>query len=193
MEGFGEKSYKKLYEAINKARKTNAVRLLYSLGIPNIGLSTAKLICKNFSHDWCKIENATFEQLINISGIGEIMANEYISFFKDDRNRTILNELLEVLEFEKTEKSDEKQIFNNIQFVVTGFLEQYTNRSELKNIIESFGGKVTDSVTSKTDYLINNDKLSGSSKNKKARELGINIINEDQFLDWLNSGMPPVI
>ena len=193
MEGFGEKSYKKLYEAINKARKTNAVRLLYSLGIPNIGLSTSKLIYKNFSYNWCKIENATFEQLINISGIGEIMANEYISFFKDDLNRTILNELLEVLEFEETEKSDEKQIFNNIQFVVTGSLEQYTNRSELKNIIESFGGKVTDSVTSKTDYLINNDKLSSSSKNKKARELGINIINEDQFLDWLNSGMPPVI
>lgn len=193
MEGFGEKSFKKLSNAVNSARETNSVRLLYSLGIPTIGLSTAKLICKNFSYDWNKIESATFEQLIGIHGIGEVMANEYVRFFKNDENISIINELLEVLNFGKLEAQNNRQVFNNIQFVVTGSLEHFTNRSELKNIIESYGGKVTDTVTSKTNYLINNDKLSGSSKNKKAKELGISIINEIQFKNWLDIGLPPDI
>lgn len=191
MEGFGEKSYKKLWDAVNKARKTNAVRLLYSLGIPNIGLSNAKLICKNFSYDWDKIENATFEQLISIPGIGDVMANEFVRFFKDEKNISTVKELLQVLEIERADEKDNKQIFDNIQFVITGSLEHFTNRSELKSIIESYGGKVTDSVTSKTNYLINNDILSGSSKNKKAKELGVRIISESMLVDWLEKGTPP--
>lgn len=191
MEGFGEKSYKKLKAAVDKAKKTNATRLLYSLGIPNIGLSTAKMICKKFSNDWEKIENASMEQLLEIEGIGDIMANEYIRFFRDEKNKVIIKDLLDVLEFEKTDDADENRIFENIQFVVTGSLNNYENRSELKNIIEQKGGKVTDSVTAKTNYLINNDKMSNSSKNKKAKELGIAIISEDQFIEWLNNGVRP--
>lgn len=191
MEGFGEKSFNKLRDAINKAKKTNTVRLLYSLGIPNIGLSNAKLICKNFSYDWNKIENATFEQLTVIPGIGDVIANEYVQFFRNEKNKTAVRELLDVLEIEKPADRDSIQIFSDMQFVVTGSLEHFSNRSELKNLIESKGGKVTDSVTSKTDYLINNDIMSNSSKNKKAKELGISIINERMLLEWLDSGMPP--
>ncbi len=191
MEGFGEKSFLKLSDAVDKARKTNAARLLYSLGIPNIGLSTAKLICKNFSYEWNKVERATFEQLIEIPGIGEIMANEFVRFFKNEKNRLVIDDLLDLLEFEKNDEPSNKQVLNDIQFVVTGSLEHFENRNELKNVIESQGGKVTGSVTSKTNYLINNDRSSGSSKNKKAKELGVKIINEGQFIDWINRGVQP--
>jgi DNA ligase (NAD+) len=191
MEGFGEKSFNRLWNAVNKAKKTNTVRLLYSLGIPNIGLSNAKLICRNFSYEWERIENATFEQLTNIPGIGDVIANEFIKFFRDERNKSTVSELISVLEIEKPDELDNKQIFSNLQFVVTGSLQHFSNRSELKNLIESYGGKVTNSVTSKTNYLINNDSMSGSSKNKKARELGISIISENTLLDWIDRGLPP--
>lgn len=191
MEGFGEKSFNNLVASVNRSRKTNAVRLLYSLGIPNVGLSNAKSICRQFMYDWDAIENATYDQLIQISGIGEIMANDYVGFFSNDRNKTIIKDILEEIEFEKMEVSNEALIFENINFVITGYIEQFSNRNELKKVIEEKGGKVTDSVTSKTNYLINNDLLSNSSKNKKAKELGIKIINEEQFVGWLNNGIKP--
>lgn len=142
-------------------------------------------------YDWDAIENATYDQLIQISGIGEIMANDYVGFFSNDRNKTIIKDILEEIEFEKMEVSNEALIFENINFVITGYIEQFSNRNELKKVIEEKGGKVTDSVTSKTNYLINNDLLSNSSKNKKAKELGIKIINEEQFVGWLNNGIKP--
>jgi DNA ligase (NAD+) len=191
MEGFGEKSYNNLVASINKARKSNAVRLLYSMGIPNVGYSTSKLICKYFRYNWNDIENATFDQLIEIGGIGDIMAEGYVKFFSDEKNKIIINDILKEIELEQIQVSTTEQILENINFVITGSIEQFKNRDELKEIIESKGGKVTGSVTSKTNYLINNDNLSGSSKNKKAKELGISIITENQFVDWVNNGVRP--
>lgn len=185
MEGFGEKSFNNLVNSVNKARKTTASRLLYSLGIPNIGLSNAKLICKKFNDNWSKINSATFEELIEISGIGDVMANNYISFFKDERKQIIINDVLKEVEIEKAEENTLSQIFENISFVITGSVERFKNRDELKQVIENYGGKVTGSVTSKTNYLINNDNTSNSSKNKKAKELEIRIITEEEFLDML--------
>lgn len=191
MEGFGEKSYRNLAASVNKARKSNVVRLLYSLGIPNVGLSTSKLICKHFKYDWNAIENAAYDELIEIDGIGDIMAEGYVRFFSNEKNRVIINDILKEIEFESIQVSTEEQIFENINFVITGSVEQFKNRDEIKAVIESKGGKVTGSVTSKTNYLINNDNLSGSAKNKKAKELGISIITENQFVDWLNNGVKP--
>lgn len=191
MEGLGEKSFNKLIASINKARKTSTIRLLYSLGIPNIGLSNAKLICKNFKYNWDQIASAKYEQLIEIGGIGDIMADSYVKFFNNQKNQVIIQDILKEIELESVKTSDVDLIFENINFVITGSVEQFKNRDELKNIIEERGGKVTGSVTSKTNYLINNDNMSGSSKNKKAKELGISIITEQQFVDWLNNGVRP--
>lgn len=191
MEGLGEKSFNKLVASINKARKTTAVRLLYSLGIPNVGLSNAKLICKYFKYDWNKIENADFTELIQIGGIGDIMAESFIKFFADEKKKVIVHDVLKELELEEIQVSQSEQIFENMNFVITGSVEQFKNRDELKEVIEEKGGKVTGSVTSKTNYLINNDNLSNSSKNKKAKELNISIITEAQFVEWLNNGVKP--
>lgn len=191
MEGFGEKSFTKLIASINRARKTSVVRLLYSLGIPNVGLSNAKLICKNFKYDWKSIESAQVDQLIEIGGIGDIMADSFVKFFSDEKKKVIIEDLLKELELEAVVIEETDLFFENINFVITGSVEQFKNRDELKAIIEEKGGKVTGSVTSKTNYLINNDNLSGSSKNKKAKELGISIITEKQFVDWLNDGIKP--
>ena len=191
MEGFGEKSFNNLVASANKARKTSVIRVLFGLGIPGIGSANARTISQKFGYAWENIENATFEQLTQINGVGEVMANSYVEFFKNGKNKKIIKDLLMEIEFEKMQISVTDLNFENVNFVITGSLEKFKNRDELKSIIEDEGGKVTDSVTSKTDYLINNEKLSNSSKNKKAKELGITIINEQQFLDWLNSGNNP--
>lgn len=191
MEGFGEKSFNNLVSSVNKARKTNAIRLLYSLGIANVGLSNAKLICKKFNHNWDSIKNATYDQLIEIAGIGDVMAEAYLKFFSDEKKIIIVHDILKEIELEKPEEPKNEQILENLNFVITGSVEKFKNRDELKEVIEKFGGKVTASVTSKTNYLINNDNLSNSSKNKKAKELGINIITENQFIDWIDNGKKP--
>ncbi|OPX44164.1 DNA ligase [Ruminiclostridium hungatei] len=191
MEGFGEKSFNKLTASVNKARKSTVIRLLYSLGIPNVGLSNAKLICRYFKYDWEAVQNAVFDELVEIGGIGEVMAEAYVKFFADPKKKLIVEDLLKELEFEKIEVSETGSSFENMAFVITGSVEQFKNRDELKEVIEANGGKVTGSVTNKTNYLINNDNLSGSSKNKKAKELGISIITESQFVEWLNGGERP--
>nr|WP_300093828.1 NAD-dependent DNA ligase LigA [Sedimentibacter sp.] len=191
MEGFGEKSFNNLAASVQKARKTTAARLLYSLGIPNVGLSNAKLISRKFGNNWSKIQNAAFEDLIEIGGIGDVMANAYVKFFSDEKRKVIVEDLLREVELEEAEENNEPQVFENINFVITGSVEQFKNRDELKEEIEKRGGKVTGSVTSKTNFLINNDNLSSSSKNKKAKELGIKIITENQFVEWLNNGIEP--
>ncbi|MEL7648982.1 MAG: NAD-dependent DNA ligase LigA [Sedimentibacter sp.] len=189
MEGFGEKSFQNLADSINKARKTTVSRLLYSLGIPNVGVSTAKLISRKFQNSWSHIQGAAFEELTGISGIGDVMANAYVSFFRDPKKKVIVEDLLREVEFEEEQSNTAKQIFESVNFVITGSVEQFKNRDELKEEIEKRGGKVTGSVTSKTNYLINNDNLSNSSKNKKAKELGIMIITENQFIEWMNNGI----
>ncbi|AUS96620.1 DNA ligase (NAD(+)) LigA [Clostridium thermosuccinogenes] len=191
MEGFGEKSYQNLVNAINRSRKTNVVRLLFGLGIPNVGLSNAKNICRKFDYDWERIENATIPQLLEINGVGQIMADNYVRFFSNEKNRRIIKNILNEIEFEPMKSADAERIFENITFVITGSVEHFKNRDELKETIEQKGGKVTGSVTSKTNYLINNDNTSNSTKNKKAKELGIKIITEEEFLNWMNSGVRP--
>lgn len=191
MEGFGEKSFANLVGSVERSRKTTAVRLLYGLGIPNIGLSNAKLICRRFGHDWSSIENATYEQLTEINGIGDVMAEAFVSYFSDEENRKSVRDLLVEIELEKPDAPANAQLLENITFVITGSLERFGNRKELVDYIESRGGKVSGSVSAKTDYLINNDITSNSTKNRKARELGIPIITEAQLLDWIENGNRP--
>ena len=190
LEGFGEKSYNNLIESIDKARETTAVRVLYSLGIANIGLATAKLICRFFDNDIDRITKAKPDELTQIDGVGEVMAGVFADYFNKDENlRTLEHLLLEVyIENAETNANDEGSseggnTISGLTFVVTGDVEKFKNRRELSDFIESKGGKVTGSVTGKTDYLINNDLKSNSGKNKKAKELGIKIISENEFLE----------
>ena len=180
--GFGQKSYDNLIDSLNKAREVELHALLYSLGIPNIGVANAKLICKYFNNDIEKITHATAEELVKIDGIGDKMAVKFVEYFSDKENIKKFNNLLNELTIIK-EENNEEQNMEGLNFVVTGSVERFANRNEVKDYIEKRGGKVTGSVTSKTNYLINNDLLSNSSKNKKAKELGIEIINEEQFLE----------
>ena len=180
--GFGQKSYDNLIDSLNKAREVELHALLYSLGIPNIGVANAKLICKYFNNDIEKITHATAEELVKIDGIGDKMAVKFVEYFSDKENIKKFNNLLNELTIIK-EENNEEQNMAGLNFVVTGSVERFANRNEVKDYIEKRGGKVTGSVTSKTNYLINNDLLSNSSKNKKAKELGIEIINEEQILE----------
>ncbi len=185
MEGFGEKSYQKLQASIEKARTTTLPKLIYSLGITNIGLANAKMICKAFDYEIDRMMKATPEELSAIDGVGEVIANTFVEYFRDARHVEEVEKLLNELHIPKEEAQAEEQIFAGMNFVITGSVEHFANRNEVKEVIESKGGKVTGSVTGKTNYLINNDTTSGSSKNKKARELGIAIISEEEFLKML--------
>lgn len=181
MDGFGEKSWQKLWQGIQNARVTTLPRLIYGLGIPNIGVANAKMICRELGQDFDKIRHADLEQLNEIDGIGEVIAKSFVDFFENEDNNRKLDHLLRYLEFEQP-VMPQVQKFSGLNFVITGSVEHFSNRSELKNYIESLGGKVTGSVTSKTNYLINNDTASNSSKNKKAKELDIPILSEADFL-----------
>lgn len=181
MEGFGEKSYENLMVSLERARHTTLPRLLYSLGIANIGLANAKVICKAFDYDIERLIAATGEEISDIEGIGPVIAKTYTEYFKDEENQRKLRHLLSHLELE-TVKKEENSSLEGKQFVITGSVEHFANRAQLKEYIEERGGKVTGSVTSKTHYLINNDTTSNSSKNKKAKDLGIPILSEEDFL-----------
>ena len=185
LEGFGEKSYKKLQNSINAARTTTLPRMIYSLGIAGIGLANAKVICKAFKNDAERVMNAKLEELSEISGIGEVLARAYVEYFTDEKHRGVFVKLLEEVTIPEEEENTTAQIFEGLNFVITGSVEHFSNRKEVKELIESKGGKVTGSVTSKTNYLINNDVNSTSSKNKKAKELGVPIITENDFLEML--------
>lgn len=185
MEGFGEKSYVNLQKSIENARETTLPRLIYGLGIAGIGLANAKIICKEFHYDIDKMIHLTEDELSAVSGIGPILAKAFVEYFSNDKHVEELERLLNELVIPKEEINTTEQIFENKVFVITGSVEHFANRNEVKDVIESKGGKVTGSVTSKTDYLINNDVNSTSSKNKKAKELGIPIITEDEFLQML--------
>jgi len=184
MEGFGKRSYEKLMAALEEAKHTNVARFLYSLGINGIGSANAKMIAKYFDNDIDKIITAGKDDLLEIEGIGEVLANSIVDFFKDSKNIENVKSLREVLIFE-VEESAGSDSFAGKVFVITGSLEHFTNRNELKELIEKNGGKVSGSVSSKTNFLINNDTTSNSSKNKKAKELGVEIISEEDFLKLL--------
>lgn len=185
MEGFGEKSYKKLIENVEKARTTTLPRVVYSLGIAGIGLANAKVICRELKYDVEALLRVTEEELNEIQGVGEVLAKAFTGYFSDAKHVENFRKLLEELTIPE-ETSTKKQIFEGVNFVITGSVTHFANRGEVKELIESLGGKVTGSVTSKTNYLINNDVTSTSSKNKKANELGIPIISEETFLELVN-------
>ncbi|HIZ23742.1 MAG TPA: NAD-dependent DNA ligase LigA [Candidatus Blautia faecigallinarum] len=187
MEGFGEKSFENLLDSLKRAEKTTLPKVIYSLGIANIGLANAKVICRHFDYDLEKIRGASQEEVSEIDGVGPVIARNLVEYFRDPENNKKLDHLLSHLELEKEETAGE-QIFAGMNFVITGSVEHFANRNEAKAYIESLGGKVTGSVTSKTSYLINNDKASGSSKNKKAKELGIPILSEEDFLKLAEKG-----
>lgn len=186
MQGFGEKSYNNIINAIENSKNTTLANFIYSLGIEHIGLSNAKTLCKYFNYDFDKIKNATLDEIIAIDGFGEIMANSLINYFSDKENIALINKVFTLLKLSDNHntKTNNKSIQDKI-FVITGDLQSFKNRKELQQKIEDLGGKVTGSVSTKTDYLINNDKTSTSSKNKKAKELNIPIINEEDFLKML--------
>ncbi len=182
MEGFGEKSYSNLMNAVEVSKNTTMSRFINALGIPNVGEATAKLICRHFNDDLEKIMTASAEEYTEIEGIGEVIAKAIIRYFENQKNCDIIYRLTKELHFEKNEEAEEQVLLNMI-FVITGSLNSFSNRDEMKAYIEARGGKVTGSVSAKTTYLINNDVTSTSSKNKKAKSLGIPVISEQEFLD----------
>lgn len=182
LEGFGEKSYENLTEAAARASHTTLPRLIYGLGIAGIGLANAKVLCRHFSYDLDAMRRADREELCAVDGIGPVLADAWVRFFENAGNNEMLDRLLKDLTFEKEEQPAEQQLLAGKTFVITGSLEHFSNRKELQERIEALGGKAAGSVSSKTDYLINNDVTSNSAKNKKARELGIPILSEDDFL-----------
>lgn len=188
MEGFGVKSYDKLQQSIEKSRSTTVDRFIYALGIPGFGLAGAKLVCRNFKYDFESVINADEDTLAQIDGVGPVMARDFTRYFADEKKKAAALLAYSCLIIEKAQEIDESSAIAGKVFVVTGSVERFNNRNEVKDFIEQRGGKVTGSVTSKTDYLINNDVTSASSKNKKAKELGIPILSEDEFIE-LAGGM----
>lgn len=185
MEGFGEKSYEKLIKAADAAKVTTTAKFIYSLGISGIGLSNAKMICKAFDNDFDKIRKVSREELIEIDGVGEVLADSFVRFFEKENNNHVVDDLLKIIKMEDSESSVQNDM-EGMNFVITGAVNHFSNRGVVKELVESRGGKVTGSVTSKTKYLINNDSTSNSSKNKKAKELGVQIITEDEFIDMFS-------
>ena len=182
MEGFGEKSYANLVDSIEKARNTTLPRLIYGLGIANIGLVNAKMLCRHFDYDQDALQSAKEEELSDIEGVGDVIAGAFVSYMNNPANKDKIDHLLPELHLEKPESSTENQNLAGLSFVVTGTLNSFENRNALKEEIEKRGGKVTGSVTSRTECLINNDVTSSSSKNKKAKELNVPILSEEDFL-----------
>lgn len=204
MEGFGEKSYQKLAEACKRASETELHRVIYGLGIPGIGLANAKMLTRAFHGDFAAMRSAGVEKLCEVEGIGAVLAAAFVQYFQDEENCRTVDDLLSVLEIRREEPAEaeedglfsvtidgtdyqtNRQLFAGKTFVITGDVTHFQNRRELTDLIEQLGGKASGSVSKKTDYLINNDNMSGSSKNKKAKELGIPIITEEEFLNMLN-------
>ncbi len=188
MEGFGEKSYQNLINSVEAARKTTLARLIFSLGIANIGLANAKMICRHYHNDWKEMLSADVEDLNGIDGVGEVIATGFYEYFQKEENQRRWENLLKEVEIEKEQIDESTQTLSGMSFVVTGSLNHYESRKELKEEIEKKGGKVTGSVTSKTVCLINNDNTSSSSKNKKARELQIPVLTEAEFIEQYLGG-----
>lgn len=182
MEGFGERSYKKLIDGIEKARDVELPNLIYSLGIANIGLANAKVICKYFKYDIDAMCQATVDELSEIDGIGEVIAKAFVDYFSDGKNKEMFDNLLKEVHIIREEIDEAEQTLDGKTFVVTGSLNHFGSRNELKDLIEKKGGKVAGSVSAKTVCLINNDATSNSSKNKKAKELNVPILTEEQFM-----------
>lgn len=186
MEGFGQKSYDNLLAAAKTASHTTLPRVIYGLGIAGIGLANAKVLCRHFGYDFDRMRSASEEELAQADGIGEVLAKAWTEYFASPEHNQMVDRLLAELTIEKEQaEPEEEQVFKGKTFVITGSLNHFSNRKELQELIESKGGKAAGSVSAKTSYLINNDVTSSSSKNKKARELGIPILSEEDFLQLL--------
>ncbi len=183
MEGFGEKSCQNLLSSIEEARKTTLPRVIYGLGITGIGLANAKMICRYYRYDLNAMKAAQTEELSEIDGVGEVLAGAFFEYFAEEKNRIQLDHLLEEIEIVIEQTEETEQTLMGLSFVITGSLNHYENRNELKELIEQKGGKVTGSVSAKTVGLINNDVTSNSSKNRKAKELGVRILSEEEFIE----------
>lgn len=183
-DGFGEKSYNNMVNSIEKSRHVKLANFIYALGIPDIGFSRAKLICNHFNNDFNKISNLTYEELSNIPGVGDVIAKEWIDTFSNPDFIEELKELKEEIDIPKASTNSNKDL-DGLTFVITGSLNKFTNRDTMIEFIEEHGGKVVTSISSKVNYLINNDITSTSTKNSKAKELGISIIDEDKFLELI--------
>ena len=186
MEGFGEKSYSNLIESIDRARNTTLPRVIYGLGIANIGAANAKMLCRHFGHDFKRLQEADTESLSAIEGVGEVIASAFVQYMQDQDNLHRIENLMRELQIQVPVAEEGSQTLSGLSFVVTGSLEHFASRSDLKELIEQKGGKVTGSVTGKTTCLINNDPASASSKNKKAGELNVPILSEEEFLKKYN-------
>lgn len=185
MEGFGKKSYDNLIQAVEKASHTTLPRLIYGLGIAGIGVANAKMLCREFRYDFDRMRHAEEEELTAVSGIGKVLADAWITYFKDEKNNEMTDRLLAEVTIEQEAETGGEKRLDGMTFVITGSVEHFENRKALQEAIEAQGGKATGSVTSKTTYLINNDTTSNSSKNKKAKELGVPIISEEDFIKLL--------
>ena len=188
MEGFGQRSYDKLMQAIEDARHTSLVRVVYGLGVAGIGLANARMLCRHFKYDFDAMRSADIESLTEADGIGQVLADAWCRYFAAPENQQMVDRLMEHLTLEPAAEEEETGEFSGMTFVITGSIKHFRNRKELQALIESKGGKATGSVTGKTTYLINNDVNSASSKNKKARELGIPILSEEDFIELLEEG-----
>lgn len=184
LDGFGKKSYDKLSSSIEKARHTVPARILVALGIPGVGVTTAAQIARACENKWAKISSLSYDELIAISGIGEVMARDYEAFFADEHNKSVVLDLVDELDIDESYEKAGEALSGEI-FVITGSLEHYKSRTELKKEIEAQGGKVAGSVSKNTSYLVTNNPESGSSKNKAAAELGVKIITEDEIRSML--------
>ena len=185
LEGFGEKSYDNIIDAVNQKRETELYRVINSFGINGIGTANAKVLAKHFNNDFHKIRKASVEELCDIDSIGPVLANSIYEFFRDKNNIKMIDDLLsEINIIGKTSNNNDKKL-DGLIFVITGSLNNFTNRDELVKVIEDNGGKSSSSVSKKTSYLINNDTTSNSSKNKTAKELGVKIISENEFLEMI--------
>lgn len=182
MEGFGEKSYANLIDAINKSKDTSLVRVIYGLGIDNIGLSTAKLIINKLQGDPQAVLSVTTKELTDIDGIGEVIADSFVKYFANEDNKDEYIRFLSEVKLKEPDETHNTDELAGKTFVITGNVTHFANRKELKELIESMGGKVTGSVTGNTSYLINNDSMSQSTKNKTAAKLGVPVITEAEFI-----------
>ena len=182
LEGMGEKSLANLMAAADKARKTNPARLLYALGITGIGSANAGMISRHCGGDWEKISSLSKEELLEIDGVGEVLADAFTGYFADEENRKTVEDILSEIGFEESVQPAEQKL-EGLTFVITGSLKHFSNRKELQELIQDMGGKAAGSVSGNTSFLINNDKTSSSSKNKKAAQLGVPVITEEDFME----------
>jgi DNA ligase (NAD+) len=183
LDGFGEKSYENLLTSVENSRNTTLPKFIYGLGIANVGLSNAKMIVQALGNDIEKIIHAGRQELEKIDGVGAVIADTFASYFENEKNKEEFYKLLQEMHIEKAQDNQNNQILTGKVFVITGSLEHFENRNQLKERIEQLGGRVTGSVTGKTSYLINNDSHSTSSKNKTAAKLGVPVITENEFLE----------